>query len=285
MHDNRVTRSPVKEGDSEPFGTHASGGIGDQKEAVSPLQVSDGHFRGVFEQLGDAVILFDLPGCVILEANPAAERFYGYCRHELVGVSVEELIDGTAAGGLAEVIATIRETGGFRLSFATCQRKNSKPICVTLQGQVMTLSGVDVVYCVIRDITEQTTMQQEMSEFQSKLISANKLASFETFISAIVHEINNPNNFIMINSTLLSTLWDRSFPLIAQYAEDDEHFEISGMNINQLKETVPNLFEGLKKGSRRIKNIADYLKCVVKNERGAAGCQHDITVDLRDVLG
>ncbi len=262
---------------SEPLCNLPPGGGVDRKTSVSPSHQEDGVFRAIFEQLGDAVVLFDLPGCVIREVNPAAERFFGYCRHELVGQSVETLIDGAAGGGFAEVVATMGESGGFRLSFATCQRKNGKPLCASLQGQLMELQGADVVYCVIRDVTEQTTMQQEMAEFQSKLISANKLASFETFVAAVIHEINNPNNFIMINSTLLSTLWERSFPIIARYAEDDAHFEISGMNIDQLRETVPNLFEGLKRGSRRIKNIADYMKLIVKNDSGIKRGQSDAT--------
>ncbi len=258
--------------------------ITEQKIAVFALQESEERFRQIFEQNEDTIILFEIASHTIINTNPAAERFYKHSRNELIGRQMDALIDSSERHFFVEAISKIREKKTFSLSTTACQRRNGKLVYVYMRGQVMRLNNNDVVYCLIRDITEQINMQQEIMAFQSKMISTNKLAALGILVSGIVHEINNPNNFIAVNSNILANLWDSALPILEHYTEEEGNFELAGIPIAQVKEIVPNLFDGLKKGSSRIKNIVANLKGFAKNDNGSIECKVGINQVILEAL-
>jgi len=96
----------------------------------------------------------------------------------------------------------------------------------------------------------------------------------------VAHEINNPNNFIMLNTPILLEAWENARPILEEYYEKNGDFLLGGMTYSQMRENIPILLSGVLDGSTRIKQIVDDLKHFVRQD------SPDLTqsVDLNAVL-
>jgi C4-dicarboxylate-specific signal transduction histidine kinase len=133
---------------------------------------------------------------------------------------------------------------------------------------------------VARDITERKNAEEQAKLHQQQLMQASKMVALGTLVSGVAHEINNPNNFIMLNSPILKEAWEDALPLLEKYYAENGDFLIGGMNFTEMRKNIPTLFTGISDGARRIKQIVDDLKNYVRDDTA------DLTqaVDIRAVL-
>lgn len=128
-------------------------------------------------------------------------------------------------------------------------------IAVTKNGD-----GKPVAYDgLINDITTLKKAEAAAALHTRQLIQADKLASLGILVSGIAHEINNPNNFILLNVQLLSKIWKDVTPILDDYYAVNGDFMIAGMSYGTSKEKIAQLPDGVLKGSERIKNITRNL--------------------------
>jgi polar amino acid transport system substrate-binding protein len=100
----------------------------------------------------------------------------------------------------------------------------------------------------------------------------------------VAHEINNPNNFIMLNTPILLEAWENARPILEEYYEKNGDFLLGGMNYNQMRENIPMLFSGILDGSTRIKQIVDDLKQFVRQDSPDLTQSVDINAVLKSAL-
>ena len=126
--------------------------------------------------------------------------------------------------------------------------------------------GGDGSMAIIRitDRTNQRLMERE-------LIQSEKLASLGLLISGIVHEINNPNNFISFNMPILRDYLREILPVLDEHAARTPHFEVQGMPYAEFRTDVMKLLENIEHGSVRINTTVAKLKefSRKKDEKGA----------------
>lgn len=120
-------------------------------------------------------------------------------------------------------------------------------------GKPVTYDGL------INDITDLKKAEAAAALRTRQLIQADKLASLGILVSGIAHEINNPNNFILLNIQLFSKIWKDISPILDQYYEDNGDFIIGGMSYGTSREKISQSIEAVLKGSERIKNITKNL--------------------------
>lgn len=112
----------------------------------------------------------------------------------------------------------------------------------------------------IRDITKRVEAEKETERNRLQIIQADKMKSLGILVSGVAHEINNPNNFIMMNTSILMKVWDNMLPILENHHAAHGDFLLANIPFSQMKTHIPELFDGLRDGSERIKKLITDLK-------------------------
>jgi PAS domain S-box-containing protein len=112
---------------------------------------------------------------------------------------------------------------------------------------------------IINDITTLKKSEEQNKIKSEQLMHADKMASLGILTSGIAHEINNPNNFILLNINLLTKVWEDVKPILNQYYEENGDFALGGMSYKDFVEKINNSYEAILIGTERIKKIIDNL--------------------------
>jgi PAS domain S-box-containing protein len=117
------------------------------------------------------------------------------------------------------------------------------------------------ILSIIRDVTRYKRAEEQARLHQEQLIQADKMVSLGTLVSGVAHEINNPNNFVMLNVPMLQKTWESTLPIL------DEHYKKKGdfyvgerLKYSKMRESIPVLLSGILEGTKRIKSIVEQLK-------------------------
>jgi PAS domain S-box-containing protein len=131
------------------------------------------------------------------------------------------------------------------------------------------IDGSPIAYDgLINDVTELKKAALAEEEKNSLLRQTDKMASLGILVSGIAHEINNPNNFILLNILLFSRIWKDITPILEEYYANNGDFLIAGMLYSKSKEKIAQSIEGIQAGSNRIQNITKSLTEYAKTDSG-----------------
>lgn len=118
---------------------------------------------------------------------------------------------------------------------------------------------------------ELTALNKELSSAQAQLMQSEKMASIGQLAAGVAHEINNPVGYIFSNVGSLEKYLEDLFEILNFY-ESIEHTIQSPevktqlaelkekIEINYLKEDIPDLMEQSKEGIERVRKIVQDLK-------------------------
>lgn len=231
------------------------------------------------KSIGDGVIITDVNENVTY-LNPIAEVLTGWMNDEVNGLPLKKIFDARYANNNEQNMhdgddghksldtENILKIGAVRAEEMTFKSKDDRIIPISLSASVIPDkdgSPRGIVY-VVRDITERKRAEEKARLQQQQLIQAGKMASLGILVSGVAHEINNPNNFIMMNTPALKKIFDRLSPILEKSGKIDGSSLIRGLEYGTLKEKIPLLFDGIINGAKRIKNIVNELKTFARED-------------------
>ncbi len=132
---------------------------------------------------------------------------------------------------------------------------------------------VTAAMVIATDITEKRMLE-------AHAMRNARLASLGVLAAGVAHEINNPNNAIQFNASILTRSMCDIAKVLTQFQREHGDFTVGGVPVAQALDGMPRLLEGIERGSRRIQSIVGNLKHMARQDDGDL----DQKVDLAEVL-
>jgi PAS domain S-box-containing protein len=136
-----------------------------------------GRLEALTESAADAILTID-EGSIILSANPAAERRFGYAPEELVGQALTLLVPERLRAAHTAGIARYLQTGRRNIPWTGTQlpgvTKDGREIPLEISfGQFVDESGHRVFSGFVRDISDRVRQQEALAEREQELQRLN----------------------------------------------------------------------------------------------------------------
>jgi PAS domain S-box-containing protein len=232
------------------------------------LRESEEKYRTILHSLEEGYFEVDLTGNLTF-FNDAFIRWSGYSKEELMGMNNRQYMDEETAKRVYQIFNEVYRTGepANLFDWQIILKDGTKRCIETSVSLIRDSKGQPIGFRgIARDVTQRKQMEEEAKVHQQQLMQAGKMVALGTLVSSVAHEINNPNNFIMLNAPLLKEAWQQVLPILDDYYEKNKDFTIGGMRYPEMRERIPRLFSGITDGSNRIKQIVEDLRDFVRSD-------------------
>jgi PAS domain S-box-containing protein len=202
--------------------------VTERKEAEEALRASEARYRQMFEGNRAIKLLLDPATGAIVDANPAAEAFYGYPAERLRAMHVTDL-NVIPPEEIRQAIERVMV--GLHGEFVFPHRLASGEIRhMEIHTSPMELHGRTLLYSILHDVTDRRRAEEER---------AAAVAARNRFFAMVSHELRTPISAVMLyNDLLLSGAYD---PLTATQAEGIQRSQAAAAALLELVNEVLDL--------------------------------------------
>lgn len=246
--------------------------ISAQKRAQEQLRESNHLLMMILDGICDPLIILDR-NMGVLMMNRAAKIYAGSSGSQCLGRKCHRVFKSTSRPCAGCCVGQVLGSGSKKQYERAGLMKPAALEQVTVYP--IREKGYHTWAAIVRvsDITLERQMKKE-------LIQADKMISLGILVSGVAHEINNPNHLIMSNTPLLIEAWKSNVSVLDRYYRENGDFSLGGLPYSRMREEIPQLFEGIIKGSVRIQRIVKNMKDYARKDE----VDMDQVVDLNHVV-
>ena len=173
--------------------------ISRRREAEMQIREDRDRLRQIFESAVDGIIAIDEKG-IVLEANPAIKRIFGYPAEELVGQNVDLLMPPPFKEEHASYLENYLETGKKRIigigREVRGRRRDGETFPLYLSVSEGYREHERIFTAFIRDL-------EELRDTEERARRAEQLAEVSTISAGIAHDVGTPMTTILGYAELL----------------------------------------------------------------------------------
>jgi len=256
--------------------------ITERKHMEDALRKSESKYRFLFEKSTVLNSIIDING-IIVDVNSLFLEKLGYSKDEVIG---KDALDFIIPEQRERVSAFLEK------DFKGEYTPEIEVDVYAKDGSIHTIlfsSGAALLYeddlptgILITgiDITDRKRAEELAKSQERQLLQADKMATLGILVSGVAHEINNPNNFIMLNAKILSRVWNDITPILEEHYKSHGDFTLAGMPYTKAHSRIAQLIAGISEGAERIQKIVQNLKDFARQDRGDL----DQPVDINAVI-
>lgn len=221
--------------------------IAQRKHLGASIEKSDNRYRSVTQSATDCVVIIDANGKVLSVSYMASH----FVIKELTNKKLEEYLPNASIPRYQQALKQIFEHG----EADTFKIVGPNESCWNVQ--IIALRDEDnkiqSAMIVLADITEK-------NELQKKAIHNIHLAVLGMRYSTIAHEINNPNNVILLQTSWLAKAWIDIRAMLSQIPTDD-NCQIGGVMRHEAEATISEFLSRIAHNSKKIAHIVENIVC------------------------
>ena len=250
------------------------------------LRKSEEKYRTILHSIEEGYFEVDLAGNLTFFNNPLC-TFSGYSKEELMGMNNRQFMTEEAAKKSYQVFSEVYRTGepAGAFDWEMIIKDGTRRWVETSVSLIRDSTGEPIGFRgIARDVTERKQMEEQAKVHQHQLMQAGKMVALGTLVSSVGHEINNPNNFIMLNAPLLKEPWHHILPILDEYYEKDRDFTIGSIRYTEMRDRIPRLLSGISDGSKRINEIVEDLRSFLRRDASDMNQSVDVNAILRSAL-
>jgi PAS domain S-box-containing protein len=237
--------------------------IAERQQTELALGASEERFRAITESASEAIISADQTGAII-SWNAGACAIFGYETAEVLGMPLTRLIPARYQEAHAQAFAQWATTGRSRLMGTTVEwsavRKDGREFPIEVSLSTWATTQGTYVTGIIRDLTARKRLEEQTRQQELQLIQANKMTALGTLVSGVAHEINNPNQLVLMNARMLGDAWQDALDILDAYQREWGTFSLGGLPYREMRETLPALVQDVHDGAVRIERIITDLR-------------------------
>ena len=239
-----------------------------RKQTEEGLRRERNFTSAVFNNAGPLIIVSNAMGR-IERLNLACERLTGYTRQQAEGRNIWDYGIVPEEKDFVKKIFPLSPKRELPNSFETSLlTRFGQRRLISWSNSIMGGAHEGAVHLVSIgiDITNKRMAEEEAQLRRTQLVEADKMVSLGILSSEIAHEINNPNNFIMLNAPLIKQAWQDVASILKKYQAACGDFNVAGVPYSEMQEEILKLFAGIEEGTARIHKIIQDMKSYAKKD-------------------